>query len=152
MPWLGKTALARALKVSRPTLDGYLNRREPPPPAPNSSRQYDRDAVSAYIAAVRQAEGETKTLSQLRAEKLRMDMEAAREEQARTRGQYVHIDEARKTIEALMVELGGLLRQKFEYELPARYVGKDAVECAALNATAVDTIVLRFRQGMGKLT
>ncbi len=48
-------------------------------------------------------------------------------------------------------ELAAAMKQKFEYELPSRYVGKDAVECAALNADAIDTITLRFKQGVRPL-
>lgn len=152
MKRLGKTELAKALKLSRPTLDSYLNRKEPIPPQPDEKKRFSVDEVSAYIAKVRDTEQENGTVTKWRAEALKLKVERERREIARESGDWIEKSVAKKTIETVMGEFVGALRLKFEDELPSRYIGRDSIECAQLNADAIDTLLLRFRQGVARLS
>lgn len=157
---LRKITLASKLGISRPTLDKYLGMVGAPEPDENGS--YDVEAVAKFIEANLATVGaphgkrepttpasseEKTTLSSLKIEKLSLECQKLRHALEVDRGDYISKREAAATIVPLMAELGSLLTQTFEMELPSRYVSKDAVDCAKLNADAIDKIIKRFKAG-----
>lgn len=150
--WLKKGALARELGISRPTLDKYLNRVDPPPPRDNGDAEWNVEQVAAYIASIQAEESAKKGPAYWETEKRRLECERIAHDIAVRKGKFISKEEAAQTIAPLMAELGQLLTQKFELELPPRYKGRDAVECAEMNRKANDEIAKRFRQGMKGIT
>lgn len=156
-PRLRKITLAEKLGVSRPTLDKYLEMDGAP--GPDAEKTYDVEEVLKWVGAHAEQSGaditdkeKVPTLNNWRAMKLELECEKLRHLLEVERGDYISKREAAATILPLMTELDALIKQKYELELPSRYVGKDAVECAELNAAARDQINARFRQGVKPLT
>jgi len=63
------------------------------------------------------------------------------------KGQFIAKEDVARTLLPLVQEIDDLIRQEFELILPAKYVGKNAIECAQLNAEARDRIAKRFKTG-----
>jgi hypothetical protein len=63
------------------------------------------------------------------------------------KGQFIAKEDVGRTLIPLVQEIDDLIRQEYELVLPSRYVGKNAIECAQLNAAARDRIAKRFRTG-----
>lgn len=144
-----KTELHKELGISRPTLDKYLNMEGAP--IPDTQSAYDLEQVANFIAQIKNEEGKIKGKNYWESEKARLHCEKLLHELAVQRGEYISKSEASKTIIPIMAELGQLLKQKFELELPSRYQGKDRIECAQLNADAIDYLIRRFRSGVKDL-
>lgn len=159
---LRKITLAEKLGVSRPTLDKFLAMEGAPEAA--EDKTYDVEAVAKFIQANLGLTGpahgkrepsngeEKQSLAALKIEKLSLECQKLRHALEVDRGDYISKREAAQTIVPIMSELGTLLTQVFENELPSRYVGRDAVDCAALNAAAIDKVIKRFRTGMQPFT
>jgi hypothetical protein len=144
-----KSALARALGISRPTLDKYLYNDGAPPQ--DAEGTYDVEAVAEFIAKLKNDEGNVKGKKYWESEKARLHCEQIAHNLATQRGEYISKQEASKTIVPIMAELGLLLKQEFELVNPSKYVGKDRVECAEINAKSVDLVIRRFRSGVKDL-
>jgi hypothetical protein len=144
-----KGALARALGISRPTLDKYLYNDGAPPQDENGT--YDVEAVAKFIYTSKNEEGSVKGKRYWESEKARLHCEQLAHNLAAQRGEYISKQEASKTIVPIMAELGLLLKQEFELVNPSKYVGKDRVECAEINAKSVDLVIRRFRSGVKDL-
>lgn len=149
---LRKTKLAPELGVSRVTLDAYLNRAEPPPPLPDADGAYSVEEVADYIATIKGDESKKKGASFWEAEKRRLQCEEIALRLKVASGKFLSREEASKTIVPLMAELAELLTKEFELVNPARYKGRDQVECAAINRKSVDLVIGRFRQGVKTFT
>lgn len=153
-PRLQKITLASKLGVSRPTLDKYLHM--PGAPKPGDDKTYDVEEVTKWIAAnARESsvgEDGKKSLNDMRVEKLLLECEKLRHEIQVKKGEFISKRGAADIIVPVMEELGALLTQTFEMELPSRYVGRDAVDCAKLNADALDKLIARFKKGMTPFT
>lgn len=157
-----KSSLAEKLGVSRPTLDKYLAMEGAPAEA--EDKTYDAEAVAVHIQAnISTGQGaphgkhpgtqeEKGTLASLKIEKLSLECQKLRHALEVDRGDYIKKSEAGTTIVPLMQELANLMTQKFEMELPSRYVGRDAVDCAKLNADGVDFVIERFKRGVRPFT
>lgn len=155
---LRKIALADKLGVSRPTLDRYLAMEGAP--TESGDKMYDVEAVAKFIQAnlptgpggpqgnLKGTAEEKLTLAGLKIEKLSLECQKLRHAIEVDRGDYISKREAAAVIIPVMSELGSLLTQKFEMELPSRCVGKDAVEIAQLNAEGIDKVIKRFKTGM----
>lgn len=146
--WLRKVDLAPALGITRPTLDKFLFR--PDAPKPDSEQRYEVELCAAYIAKA-ELEKQSSGKNYWEAQKARLHCQEIEHRIARERGEFISKAEASKTIIPIMAELGALLKQKFELELPSRYQGKDRIECAQMNAEAIDYISRRFRSGVKDL-
>lgn len=161
-PRLRKITLAEKLDISRPTLDKYLEIEGAP--QMDADKTYSVEEVAKWVeqhagamgAPLKRDGNQSRdgkpTLNELKAEKLTLECTKLRHAIEVERGDYISKKEAAATIIPLMQELDALIKQKYELELPSRYVGKDAVECAELNARARDQINLRFRQGAKAFT
>lgn len=143
---LRKNHLAGELGISRVTLDKYLN--QDGAPHPDKALTYSIEETAQWIASQRQQESKLRGKSYWEAEMTRLKCERLAEEIARERGDWIHKTDASKTIVPLMRELSELMQQKFVRELPSRYKGHDAIECAQMNADACDAIAKRFRDGI----
>lgn len=86
----------------------------------------------------------------LRERKLGMECELLAHKLAVNRGEYVEKKEIVPTVAKLWSELHALTRQKFEFELPPQYPGRNAIECAQLNIAALTAIDARFKVGAPK--
>lgn len=152
-PRLRKITLAEKLGISRPTLDKYLALEGSP--QHDGEGAYDVEETVAFLAKNARDVGGTgtgKSLNEWRAFKLELECQKLQHLLEVERGDYIEKKEAARTIVPIMQELGSLLTQKFEMELPSRCVGKDAVEIAILNAEAIDQVIKRFRAGVKSIT
>lgn len=152
-PRLRKITLAEKLGISRPTLDKYLAYETAP--QPDGDGAYDVEEMVSFLAKNARDVGGTgtgKNLNEWRAFKLELECQKLQHAIEVERGDYIEKKEAARTIVPIMAELGSLLTQKFEMELPSRCVGKDSIEIAQLNAEAIDQIIKRFRTGMKPFT
>jgi predicted DNA-binding transcriptional regulator AlpA len=152
-PRLQKITLASKLGVSRPTLDKYLHMEGAP--KPGEDKAYDVEEVTKWItehSGTVTSAGEKKNLNDMRVEKLLLECEKLRHEIQVKKGEFISKREAADIIVPVMEELGAILTQTFEMELPSRYVGKDAVDCAKLNSDALDKVIARFKKGMTPFT
>ena len=152
---LNKVGLCRRLDISRPTLDKYLTISGSPIPDHEGKWVLEEiaDFISRHASKVLQPENSKQWKEEklrLESERITIDIEARKDELARSRGEHISKSEIEKTIVPLMAELGSLLRQKFEVELPSQYRGKAVADCVELNAKAIDEIVERFRVGSEK--
>lgn len=148
---LGKKDLAQMLGISRPTLDGYLNRMEPPPPVRGKDGTFDVDEVAAYIAANGATPTSSEAIRKLRERLLRTQAEDAEVDLAERRGRL--IDKA--TIEPGIAEIQAWwlakLQAVFEGEIPRKLEGLTTVQRQALLAGAVDRVFREFKERMGAL-
>lgn len=142
-----KKHLAKALGVSRPTLDAVF--RLPGAPRPNQAGTYSVAQVKEWLAtnAPRAGGGSGSELATVRQRKLTLETDRMAWEFAKARGEFIQKGEVAKTIIPLWAELHQSLRQKFEFELPSKYKGKSQVECQQLNIAALDEVDRRFREG-----
>jgi hypothetical protein len=145
-----KLQLALMLNISRPTLDAYLT--IPGAPTPDDERRYDVEAVAAWVAKNAPTAGADQPTQNWRAEKTRIEAENLAFDLQVKRGDYFRKADAIPVLAALVGEVQALLREKFEDELPPRYVGKTWVECQAMNREAIDLIVRRIKAGGKPLT
>ena len=154
---LGKTNICRRLNISRPTLDHYLQIEGAP--TCDADGKFSLTEIAEFVQKHAKKILQPADAKEWKQEKLRLeceritiDIEARKDELARSRGEHISKSEIEKTIVPLMTELGALLRQKFEMELPSQYRGKSVADCAALNAKAVDEITECFRSGSAKFS
>ena len=114
---------------------------------PDDRRTYDVEAVAEFISQQAKTAQIDASAKNYRVEKTRLEAEALAFDLQVKRGEYFRKADAAPVIAAMTSELVGLLREKFEMELPARYTGKGQIETAAMNAEAVDLILKRFKAG-----
>ena len=144
-----KADLVRMLNCDRKTLVKYL--KMVGAPVPDFHRTYEIQAVRSWVEnhATSAPRG---TLTELKIEQAKIELEESRDKLARSRGEYISKEEAAQTIIPLMGELGALLRQKFVLELPSKYKGRDVIECSQMNEGALDEVIKRFKQGARPIT
>lgn len=153
---LHKLDLSKTLGCSRPTLDKYLNL--PDAPKPDADGGYDVMQVVDYIRKKSKQALDSDETVDWRAKKLELecarlivDVDAREHALAIERGEYISKTEASNILAPLMTELVTMLRQKFEMELPSQYTGKTLIEREQLNASAVDFIIERMKNGTERL-
>lgn len=144
---LKKKALAAQLGISRVTLDEYLNRKTPPPPKPDKAGAYSVDDVAHYIEVNGAKAVSTEEMRRLREALLRMDVEERAIQIGIRKGEIIERAKVRPGIEAVMGRLTADLQAKFEQELPSKYGGRTGLQCAELNAAAVDWVLRRMKEG-----
>ncbi len=146
--WLKKTLLHKELGISRPTLDKYLYL--PGAPKCNPKGQWNAEEVAGWIGK-QQSEQKSTGKTHWESEKARLHCQEIEHRLAVERGKYVEVAELSKTIVPLMSELGQLMKQEFELVNPSKYVGKDRIECQAINERSIDIVIRRFRSGVKDL-
>lgn len=148
---LGKVGLSKTLKLSRPTIDKFL--KMPGAPVSDDGGLFDVVKVKEFIVANKRRGGApiTTGLNSVQARKIALECEKLEHDMKMRRGEFIDTAEAKKTLAALALELDTLMQQKFEEELPSRYKGMTAMECAKLNASGRDAISRRFRHGVSKI-
>lgn len=147
-----KLDLARELGMSRTTLDGYLNLKDPPAPKPDAARRYSVDEVQRFIAENSAKAGTNAEIRTLRETLLRMQVERETIELDELRGRYVRKDEIGPAVAIIAAQLTDDLRLKFETELPPKYDGRTTLERQKLNADGIDWVLRRLKHGTKKLT
>lgn len=147
-----KMDLARELGISRVTLDGYLNRKTPPPPKPDDKRRYSVDEVAKYIADNSTKAVSSEEMRKLRERMLSIQVEREHLELETLRGRYIPKGEIEPAIAAFVGQLTEDLRLKFEMELPAKYSGRTVIERQKLNADGIDWVLRRLKSGAEKVT
>ncbi len=148
---LHKAGLARALGISRPTLDGYLNRTNPPPPQPNAGKLYDVKEVAEYIAALGTKAITTDEMRKLRETLLRTQAEDAEIDLAVKRGRLIEKAAIEPGVAEIQTWWSAKMQAVFEGELPRKYEGKTTIERQKLNADAVDRLMREFKERMEAL-
>jgi hypothetical protein len=133
------------LKISRPTLDAYLTMQGSP--VPDESRTYDVEAVAEFISQQAKTAAVDASAKNYRMEKTRMEAENLAFDLQVKRGEFFRKSVAIPVFAAMTADLVANLREKFEAELPPRYVGKSQIENAQMNQVAVDLIIARFIAG-----
>jgi hypothetical protein len=145
-----KLQLAMMLNISRPTLDEYL--KMPGAPIADGARMFDVEAVAKFVAANAKTAAADPSTKNWRAEKTRIEAENLAFDLQVKRGDYFLKSDAVPVLAALVAEVQQNLREKFELELPPRYVGKTMIECQMMNQEAIDLIVRRIKAGGKPLT
>ena len=84
-------------------------------------------------------------LEQLRVRRLQIEIERAELELARSRGEVFERASIRPVLQMLVSEFQAGLFEKFENELPPRYVGKGQVECSLMNRDACDELIHKWK-------
>lgn len=144
--WLNKTHLSRLLKVSRGTLDKYLAM--PGAPKPNKRSEYKPSLVSVFVQGnAPRAGGESDDLRDLKKRVLLANAQKAEIEVKQATEELIPVAKIRPVVEAYLSELTTNLQAKFEMELPPKYRGKNQIECAQMNAEAVDFVLKRMKAG-----
>jgi hypothetical protein len=164
---LRKIEIAKRMNISRSALDAVLE--IPGAPQPDANRYYGARAIYEWISKHTQlspmpdgksftshnklkekkakaVEGFTSLADEKRL-KLIVERKIKERELATLERDYIHRDEIEKTVVPLMAELGTLMWQKFLDELPAKCVGRDAIDIRQMNEAALDFIIDRFRNG-----
>lgn len=142
---LRKIELAGRLNISRPTIDDYLRR--PGAPKPKNKR-YDPDEVRAFIEACTPTAslGEKKTeIIDLRRAILRMEAEEMEIDLGIKRGLYIRRDEISPVIGSFFTQHLADALLIFEQELPAKYAGRNQIECQQLNADGIDRLFAKAK-------
>lgn len=148
---LGKKDLAQTLGITRPTLDGYLNRTDPPPPVPDKDRAYDLNEVAAYIAANAANPTSTEAIRRLRENLLKTQAEDAEMDLAVKRGRLIDKAAIEPGVSEIQTWWSAKLQAVFEGELPRKYEGKSTIDRQKLNADAIDRLMREFKERMAAL-
>ena len=147
---LNKKMLAEELGISRPTLDEYLNRATAP--QPDAMGTFSVEETAAYISRHGVRAISSEEMKRIRMTLLRIQAKEAELDLAVKQGELVAIRELEPDFALMCNQLVADLRAKFEFELPARYVGKNAVECEQMNADGIDYVLTRLKAEMARHT
>lgn len=145
---LGKFKLAAELGVSRTTLDGYLARAGAP--RPDKKKKFDVAEARAFLVAEGKGGVAGSEAGELRARKLRLEVEELERAYALEKGDLVRASDLAPTIAAFNTQLMADLAQ-MEIELPPRCHGKDRIQIAALVAEWRDRILRNLKAGQWAL-
>lgn len=129
----------------------YDNLKKPGSPKPDDDGLYDKEEAIAFLKAC-MARQSNEDILRFRAEGLRLDLEERETARKVRLGQLVDRQKIKPQIEQVMEKLTMDLQDVFERELPPKYKGKTVVECAELNAQAVDRVLRAMKSGWGSLT
>lgn len=148
---LAKTALAAELGISRPTLDEYLNRIDPPPPKPDEEGAYSVEDTASYIAvngvkAVNSAE-----MRRLKEARERIRVEREELELAELRGRLIDKSKIEPQVAVVCTTITTEMQRIFEQELPGKYTAK-MVEDREINAAGVDRVIRAIKDALAPLT
>ncbi len=145
------SALSRLVQADRKTVRAHLGRDGAP--ARGQDGCYDRNACVKFLrAGIGKGAASLSLLEQLRTRRLELEIERVGFDLQVQRGEFFPKKVAIPVFSAMTADLVADLRQKFEAELPPRYIGKSQIENAQLNAAAVDFVVARFIAGQHPLT
>ncbi len=136
--------LARKLGLEPTTLQRYL--RQPGAPLPDSRRHYSLQKTKEFVERIGGWALGT-SAQEMRERKLEIEISSKQFELELRKGQFIAKEDIGRTLIPLVQEIDDLIRQEFELVLPSKYIGKNAIECAQLNAAARDRIAKRFRTG-----
>jgi hypothetical protein len=137
--------LAVELGVSRTTLRMHLAKEGAP--QKDADGLYDVEECRAWLQGSSNANVEGSEIRDLRAKKLRMEVEEMERENAVARGELVKKSEIAPAIIAFNETLASELEQIFAVELPQKYQGLDVIECRALNIAAIDRVMKALKEG-----
>lgn len=140
-----KMDIFRWFGIERKELDRYLGL--PGAPKPSANKTYSSLEISEWIAKAAKNINEKDVIKQLRAKKLGLECERITLELSQERSILVPKAEIVPVIARLWGELHALLRQKFEFELPQRCAGRNAIEISQFNIEALAWVDSRFKAG-----
>jgi hypothetical protein len=145
------SGLARLVQADRKTVRAHLG--HDGAPARGRDGCYDRAAAVRFLrAGIGKGAASLSLLEELRTKRLQLEIERVTFELSVQKRDFIPLASLAPQARALVDEIAGLMRQKFEMELPARYAGKSLVECSLINAEAIDEIGKRFKAGVRPLT
>lgn len=133
------------LGVSRVTLRTHLAKEGAP--QKDADGLYDVEACRAWLQGSSRANVEGSELHDLRAKKLRMEVEQMERENEVARGDLVKKSEITPAIIAFNETLASELEQIFAVELPQKYQGLDVIECRTLNIAGIDRVMKALKEG-----
>ena len=142
--------LAKALGVTRRTLQNWRKRKDAPQPAANGFHDVQawREFMQRNDLHGEPAASDEETA--LRARKLLAEVEEKELRLAVKKGEYVALSEVRETWTKLISRAKDLLRNKFEMELPPILSGLDATGIQAECRRAIDEVLtLLYTPGGG---
>jgi len=136
-------ALADALGVSRRSLTNWRKRKGAPKPASNG--QHSVTEWRLFLRSqglIENADGSSEhdpeEMEELKRKRLKVDIEKREHELAIQRSEYLHKDDVREAVTALVADALKLLRNRFENELPPICAGLDAVRIRKENSRVID--------------
>jgi hypothetical protein len=137
--------IARKLGIAYNSLKIVL--RKDGAPLPDHKRHYNFEQTKRFVENNIQWAVAGANAQQLRERKMELEVSSKQFELELRKGQFIAKEDVGRTLIPLVQEIDDLIRQEYELVLPSRYVGKNAIECAQLNAAARDRIAKRFRTG-----
>lgn len=137
--------IARKLGLSHSTMQVYL--RKPGAPLPDYKRHYSLEAVKSFVERNASWALVGANAQEMRERKLEIEISSKQFELELRKGQFIAKEDVGRTLIPLVQEIDDLIRQEYELVLPTKYIGKNAIECAQLNAAARDRIAKRFKTG-----
>jgi hypothetical protein len=144
--WATKAEIARLMDMPAQSLRNYLAK--PDAPKPNDDLHYNIEECRNFIDASLSAWGTVGAeMAEFRAAKMKVEVATKEFDLQVKKGQFIAKEDVGRTLIPLVQEIDDLIRQEYELILPAKYVGKNAIECAQLNAEARDRIARRFKTG-----
>lgn len=126
---------------------------KPNAPKPDKWKRYDTEQMVAFIKAESKWAAGTQSpeVVKLKDRKLQLEVEEQEHRMAALRGETIRKKDVTETVEALGLELFGMIKQKFVNELPPKYQGKNEVERRQMNESAYNEITAAFREGTHRI-
>lgn len=148
--WLTRTQIAFRAKVDRATVTKYLDL--PGAPEPDDRGRFSYRQTIGWMERNATTSAGSPKMREHREAIARIEAETKAFDLGVKRGEFVERTKIAPAIAAFMAALTADLQAKFERELPAKYEGKTLAERAALNASGVDFVLRRLKNGARPLT
>lgn len=149
LPTVSKAAIARKVGLSRQTVSKYLNSEGAPEPELDGN--YEPMIASYFVGVSHARTMESPAVARMRERKMEIELAQLEREEALARRELIPKKSIRPSIAAVMMRLTTSLRSVFERELPTKYQGRKPIECAELNANAIDRVLRTFKEGTDRL-
>ncbi len=147
---LTRSGIAKRGHLDSVTVAKYLEMEGAP--QPDERRRYDFKATIAWIEAnAPRATANNLEMKSLREAKMRIEAEEAAFDFGIKKGRFIEREKLEPAIAAFCQQLTADMRAKFEFELPDKYEGKNAIERKVLNADGIDWVLKRLKTGAEEL-
>lgn len=140
---LSKRQIAFRTKISPTTVQKYLEMDGAPPP--DGAGFYSLSAFLAFFELNSDRSVDSAETRRLKDRLLELRVEVAEREAAVARGLYIARTEIAPVISSFFAKHLADAQFIFEQELPAKYSGKNQIECQQLNADGIDRLFTKAR-------
>lgn len=116
-------------------------------PKPDRRGLYEPLRAAYFIGVCHGRATEPDRLIAMRERKIELELEALERAAAVERRELIPKKVIQPSIAAVMTSLTADLVEVFERELPTKYQGRSAMDCAELNAKGVVRVLTQFKEG-----